>query len=133
MAGAGRETLAGTDGQVVQASIEAWEYPPEAFDLVISRLALHYVEDVEATFRRVFRALVPGGRLVFSVEHPVLTSCDRAWPPGSKRQDWIVDDYHVSGKRVTSWMGQDVVKYHHTVEEFFGALHRRGPRRRRAP
>lgn len=117
-----RETLTGTEGQVTQATIEAWAYPPASFDLVISRLALHYVENVEETFRQIFRTLVPGGRFVFSVEHPVVTSCDRGRPPDTKRQDWIVDEYHVSGTRVTNWMGQNLVRYHHTVEEYFGAL-----------
>jgi SAM-dependent methyltransferase len=121
-----RETLVGTSGQVEQATIEAWEYPSDAFDLVISRMALHYVEDVELTFQQVFRTLGAGGRLVFSVEHPVITSCDRGRPEGSKRQDWIVDEYHVSGRRVTRWMGQDVVKYHCTLEEYFGGLQRAG-------
>ena len=126
MAREARETLAGTGGQVEEATIEAWEYPPNAFDLVISRLALHYVEDVESTFLQVFRTLRAGGRFVFSVEHPVITSCDRGWPEGSKRHDWIVDEYHVSGRRVTRWMGQDVVKYHRALEEYFSALQRAG-------
>src|SRR6478672_3470422 len=54
MLGEARKTLAGTAGQVDAATIEAWEYPPAAFDLVISRLALHYVDDVDSTFRQVF-------------------------------------------------------------------------------
>jgi SAM-dependent methyltransferase len=126
MAQAARQMLEGTVGQVIEATIEAWTYPPDAFDLVISRLALHYVEDVEATFRQVFGSLHSGGRLVFSVEHPVITSCDRAYVGGSKRQDWIVDEYHLTGRRVTRWMGQDVVKYHRTVEAYFGALQQAG-------
>jgi SAM-dependent methyltransferase len=126
MLGEARRTLAGTAGQAVAATIEAWEYLPSAFDLVISRLALHYVEDVATTFRQVFQSLTPSGRFVFSVEHPVLTSCDRGLAPGAKRQDWIVDDYHVSGRRVTQWMGQDVVKYHRTIEEYVGGLQRGG-------
>ncbi len=126
MAQLGRETLAGTAGHVVQATIEAWAYPADAFDLVISRLALHYVENVEATFRQVFGCLRAGGRFVFSVEHPVITSCARAYGDGSKRQDWIVDEYHVLGRRVTRWMGQDVVKYHRTVEAYFSALQQAG-------
>jgi SAM-dependent methyltransferase len=119
---AGRETLSGTGGEVVQATIEAWQYPSDAFDLAISRMALHYVANVALTFRQVFQSLVPGGLFVFSVEHPVITSCDRGRPPGSKRLDWVVDDYHVSGKRVTHWMGQDVVKYHRTLAEYVDGL-----------
>jgi len=121
-----QKTLAGTGGTVERATIQDWSYPPAAFDLVVSRMALHYVESIEATYRQVFRTLVAGGRFVFSTEHPVITSCARAYPEGSQRQDWIVDDYHRSGRRVTRWMGQDVVKYHRTLEEYFGGLQRAG-------
>ena len=121
-----RETLAGSDGQVIETTIEAWQYPPGAFDLVVSRLALHYVEDVGAVCVAVHRTLVPGGRFVLSVEHPVITSCDRGWPAGTQRQDWVVDDYHQSGRRVTNWLGGQVVKYHRSVEEYFGAVQQAG-------
>lgn len=121
-----REMLAGTAGQVTQATIEGWSYPAASADLVISRLALHYIDDVEQTFRRCYAALAPGGRLVFSVEHPTITSCDRGWPEGTQRGAWLVDDYHVPGRRVTLWMGQDVVKYHRTVGDYFGGLQRAG-------
>lgn len=121
-----KETLGGTSGQVVRAAIETWAYPVQQFDLVASRLALHYVEDVDAVFARVFRSLVPGGRFVFSVEHPVITSCDRAWRSGGPRQHWIVDDYFVTGPRVTSWMGGQVIKYHRTIEDYYIALRQAG-------
>jgi SAM-dependent methyltransferase len=123
---AAEATLAGTEGRAVPATIEDWEYPAEAFDVVVSRLALHYVEDLGAACANVFRTLVPGGRFVFSVEHPVITSCDRARPPGTKRQEWIVDDYHVAGRRVTDWLGGTVAKYHRTVEAYFTAPRRAG-------
>jgi SAM-dependent methyltransferase len=118
--------LAGTDGEAVRSTIEDWTYPAETFDVVVSRLALHYVEDVGAVCANVYGALVTGGRFVFSVEHPVITSCDRARPPGGKRQDWVVDDYHVAGRRVTDWLGGTVAKYHRTVEGYFGALREAG-------
>jgi SAM-dependent methyltransferase len=122
MVQAGTATLAGTAGQITHATIEAWDYPAGAFDLAISRLALHYVEDVATTFRRVFGTLSPGGRLVFSVEHPVITSFSLALDGGGQRQAWTVDDYHVQGRRVTHWLGGEVVKYHRTVETYVGAL-----------
>ena len=45
MAAAAKQKLAGTQGKVIQASIESWNYPSGQFDLVTSRLA-------SITFRR---------------------------------------------------------------------------------
>ena len=118
--------LAGTSGAVERATIEAWNYPTHQFDLVISRLALHYVEDIRPVFTNVFQALVDKGRFIFSVEHPVITSCDRAWQTDGPRQHWIVDDYFETGTRRTHWMGGDVIKYHRTVEDYFMELRQAG-------
>jgi SAM-dependent methyltransferase len=121
-----QQILAGTTGQVVHDAIESWDYPAEAFDLVVSRLALHYVRDVDAVFKQIYQTLVDGGRLVFSVEHPVITSCDRGWQRNGPRQDWLVDDYFATGQRITSWMGGQVIKYHRTIEVYFVGLQRAG-------
>jgi len=126
MVAAARQTLAGTSGSVVHATLEDWNYPVEAFDLAISRLVFHYIQDLDAVFEHIHRALVRRGRLVFSVEHPVITSCDRAWQGSGPRQDWIVDGYFSTGQRVTEWMGGQVVKYHRTVENYFASLQRAG-------
>lgn len=116
------DTLNGTSGKAERATIEEWEYPKGKFDLVISRLALHYIEPFESICINVFRTLVDGGRFVFSVEHPVITSSDQAWRTSGPRQHWIVDDYFETGRRITNWMGGEVVKYHRTVEDYFNAL-----------
>lgn len=126
MVAAARSTLAGTSGTAVQSTIEGWSYPPDTFDLAVSRLALHYVADLAAVLAGVHRSLSAGGRLVCSVEHPVITSCARGWESGTLRQDWIVDDYFASGRRETNWMGGRVVKYHRTVEDYFGEMQRAG-------
>ena len=121
-----QQTLAGTVGQVRQADIRAWPYPPNTFDCVLSRLALHYIEDVIHVFQQVFQTLRPAGVFVFSVQHPVITSCDRAWQGCGVRQAWIVDDYFHSSRRITHWLGEQVVKYHRTVEEYFLGLQTAG-------
>lgn len=113
--------LDGTIGQVELAAIEKWFYPEAAFDLVVSSLALHYVADLAAVLAGARRALAPGGKLIFSVEHPVITSCARGWQ-GGQRQDWVVDDYFVSGPRVTEWLGGQVIRQHRTVEDYVTAL-----------
>jgi SAM-dependent methyltransferase len=54
----------------LHCAIERYEPTPNAFDLAVSSLALHYVADYRGAAWRVFAALKPGGRFVFSVEHP---------------------------------------------------------------
>ena len=46
----------------------------EYFDLVVSSLAFHYVEDFEQLIKDCYDLLKPGGVLLFSQEHP-LASC----------------------------------------------------------
>jgi SAM-dependent methyltransferase len=41
-----------------------------AFDDVVASLVLHYLEDWEPTLAELRRMLVPGGRLIVSVDHP---------------------------------------------------------------
>ena len=48
-------------------AVEDWEAAPGSYDLVVSSLALHYVEDVRPVFANVARWLSPGGVFVFSV------------------------------------------------------------------
>jgi SAM-dependent methyltransferase len=128
MAALAAQTLAGSSGQVIRKPLEEWETPPAIFDLVLSRLVFHYIADLTPVFANVAAALAPGGRFVFSVEHPVITSCDRGWPAGTHRQDWIVDDYFETGLRVTRWLGGTVEKYHRTVEDYFRLLQAAGLR-----
>jgi SAM-dependent methyltransferase len=120
------QNLAGTEGQVLQGDLETWEPPNEAFDLIVSRLVFHYLSALDDVLMRANQALVPGGRIVFSVEHPVITSCERAWQGQGLRQDWIVDNYFESGRRETQWLGSQVIKVHRTVEDYFLALQRAG-------
>lgn len=113
--------------RVEQGFIEDPElYTPETYDLVISRLAFHYIESLDVLFQRIQQTLRPGGWLVFSAEHPVITSNQLSIKQGSNRQDWVVDRYFMTGKRQFKWLGGEVIKYHHTLEEYFQALKQNG-------
>ena len=57
-----------------RADMEQLELPAEAFDLVYSSLALHYVKNLSGLMSQAYRSLVRGGILVFSVEHPIFTA-----------------------------------------------------------
>ncbi|HUP27522.1 MAG TPA: class I SAM-dependent methyltransferase [Chloroflexia bacterium] len=126
MVGTAQARLASTGGRgnVIHADIKQWTYPGAAFDLVISRLALHYIadEDISPLFSNVSATLRPGGRFVFSVLHPVFTSSARSLQESARHQDWIVDEYFVPGPRVFPWLGAQVTWHHRTVEDYVMAL-----------
>ncbi len=100
-----------------RADLERLELPEASFDLAYSSLALHYIEDVARLFSTIHRALVPGGRFVFSTEHPVFMAPTK---PGWSIDDeggrtWPVDRYLVEGPRTTEWFAKGVVKHHRTI------------------
>ncbi|MFN8223721.1 MAG: class I SAM-dependent methyltransferase [Gaiellales bacterium] len=42
------------------------------FDVVLSALVVHHLDDRRAALREAFRVLVPGGRMVLSTQHPTM-------------------------------------------------------------
>jgi SAM-dependent methyltransferase len=108
--------------------IEQYRPAADSFNLVVSSLALHYVEDYAGVVERVFKALKPGGHFVFSVEHPLCTAYPAGWVRDNEghRRYWPVDHYREEGKRDTRWFVDGVIKYHRTVETYVNTLIRSG-------
>lgn len=115
MVEAARSVLDDPRAQFVHADIEDADMGEGAFDAVVARMSLHYVEHLGAVFERVSRALVPGGRFVFSVVHPVITSHDHVGD--GPRTAWTVDDYFDRGPRQRTWFGATVTWQHRTIED----------------
>lgn len=107
-----------------QADLETYEPAAEGFDLVYSSLAFHYLVDLPVVFGRVLRALKPGGRFVFSVEHPIMTAPrHQTWAEdASGLPVWPVGAYLDEGRRVTDWLADGVVKQHHTLATYLNLL-----------
>lgn len=106
-------------------SMEEYEYPENAFDAVISSLALHYVESFEDICRKVSRCLKPGGVFVFSAEHPVFTafgSQDWYYDENGGILHWPVDRYFEEGKREAVFLGEVMTKYHRTMTAYIRGL-----------
>ncbi|NOU86053.1 methyltransferase domain-containing protein [Paenibacillus sp. LMG 31460] len=106
-------------------AIEDINFAAGEFDVVISSLALHYVEHFEIVCSKIHHCLVSGGTFVLSVEHPVFTAlAAQDWYYGSEgeRLHWPVDDYQKEGLRQARFLDNDVVKYHRTIATYVNAL-----------
>ena len=72
----------------------------------------------------VHRALVPGGALVFSCEHPIYTAPRepgfRVAKDGSRI--WPLDQYLAEGPRSTDWLAKGVIKQHRTLGTYLNML-----------
>ena len=106
-------------------AIEDIDFAAGAFDVVLSSLALHYVEHFDVVCRKVQHCLVPEGSFVLSVEHPIFTAlAAQDWYYGEhgERLHWPVDHYQDEGLREARFLGHEVVKYHRTVATYVNAL-----------
>jgi len=106
------------------ADLETLSLPDRGFELVYSSLAFHYVEDAARLYATVHRALIPGGRLVFSTEHPIyMAPSAPGWRIAEDgRKTWPIDGYFREGRRETDWLAPGVVKYHRTLSTTLGLL-----------
>lgn len=109
-----------------RAAIEDLAFPPARFDLVVSSLALHYVDDYAGLVRLIARWLAPGGALVYSTEHPIYTARlpGDGWvvDDGGRRTRWALDRYADEGAREERWFGSTVRKIHRTLATLINGL-----------
>lgn len=130
MLASARENCAGLPVSFERADLETADFGSDAYDVVFSSLAVHYIEDFDSFCARVRRALKDGGTFAFSTEHPVFAA--RATPDfmtdSEGRMVGAVYQYLNEGKRLTNWIAQGVVKYHRLISTTVNALQRAGLR-----
>ena len=64
--------------------VEEYIYPENTYDLVVSNLVLHYIENLANIYQKVYCTLKVGGYFLFNIEHPTFTA--------GVNEDWIYDE-----------------------------------------
>ncbi len=92
--------------------------PLNHFDLVISIYALGWTADLPRTLSRIAAYLKPGGRLVFSWEHPAFRCFDF-----DGYQFIIRRSYHDEGPELhESWLGVPIVQHPRKLSTYINSL-----------
>ncbi|ANG63455.1 SAM-dependent methyltransferase [Marinobacterium aestuarii] len=99
------------------SDLEQLALPEGAFDFAYSSLAFHYIDDFGKLVATIYRALTPGARFVFTIEHPIyMAPVMPAWSrDGDGRRIWPLESYSVEGPRKTDWFAKGVIKHHRTI------------------
>ena len=121
----GENAGSGAENQSAGRALEDYAYPAETYDIVISSLTLHYIEDLSALFRKVAQTLRTGGEFIFSMEHPIFTAeGSQQWLDQTSAGNpvWPVTRYFLDGRRDSIFLDAPVVKYHHSLTTIVQAL-----------
>lgn len=112
--------------EYMQMSMEKVHFPAGSFDMVVSSLAMHYVEDYQGLVAKIFNWLRPGGWLVASMEHPIVTAhtSGHGWfyDDNGVRLHYPIDHYQQEGLRQTHWYVDDVERFHRTISTLMNGL-----------
>lgn len=96
------------------------------FDVVISSLALHYVEDFKGVVSNIYDLLQPGGFFIFSQEHPMNTchTMGDRWTrdENGKKLHVNISNYAVEKENESSWFIDGIKKYHRMFSTIVNTL-----------
>lgn len=96
------------------------------FDIVISSLAFHYVEDFAGVVKNIYNLLNENGTFIFSQENPLCTchSGGQRWTKDENGNKLYLNlsNYGIEGERESTWFVDDVKKYHRTFSSIINTL-----------
>lgn len=107
-------------------AIEDYTIKPKTFDIVISSMALHYIEDIKPLLHKIYEGLNNKGQFLFSVEHPVCTASQNGWKEVNGSPSWLLNQYGKEGIRKQNWFVDGVIKYHRKLSTLVNELSEAG-------
>jgi len=107
-----------------QGDLDHVDLPLGMYDIVYSSLAIHYITNAKRLFQKIYDSIVPGGRFVFSIEHPIFTAPlkPRFETNADGQTSWHLNSYQYEGERLRIWLGENVRKQHRTLTFYIEAL-----------
>jgi SAM-dependent methyltransferase len=109
----------------------ALPFATESFDAVVACLVFEHIRDVDDAIAEVARVLVPGGRFLFFLNHPLLQTPNSGWiddqvldPP---EQYWRIGPYLIEDETIEQVeKGVFIPFIHRPVSRYVNAMARNG-------
>ena len=112
--------------QFLQLSMTNLDVLNQQFDIVVSSLSVHYIKDFDSLLKSINRLLNDHGLFIFSQEHPLTTALKEAdyWSKDEAGNilHYNLTDYSLMGERRTTWIVDNVLKYHRTLSYIINSL-----------
>lgn len=123
MISASREKFNSNNVSLYHESFMAFQ-TNERYDVIVSSLVFHYIEDFKRCAEKLNELLNSGGTLLFTMEHPIQTATKdpEVVQEDDKGMFLRMEHYFDESTRSANWLGADVYKYHHTIETIFNNL-----------
>jgi ubiquinone/menaquinone biosynthesis C-methylase UbiE len=99
----------------------------ESFDVIVSNMVIQDLENYKAAIKEMYRLLVSGGSLVFSILHPCFVTPNSGWEKNKdgEKLHWKVDKYFYEGVYEQAYpQGQTdkVLFFHRTLTSYLTRL-----------
>jgi len=104
-------------------SIQDVNIPSLSFNLIVSSLALHYIDNYFDVVKKVYNGLKKNGYFIFSVEHPICTAhatCEAI--KDNEKIIWPITNYRDEKLFHQTWFVDNVAKYHRKLETYLNCL-----------
>ena len=108
-------------------SMNELEKIDKKFDLVVSSLAIHYIENYNDLCKKVYDLLNDGGFFIFSHGYPmdsavILNDYENNYVIIDNKKYFLLSDYNNEGKRVSHWFVDGVETYHRNMSHLVNGL-----------
>lgn len=93
----------------IQEASDFSNIPENYFDLVFIHMAIWYVKDVADFLKKVYKALKPNGRFIFSIDHPMKWSLYQAIDAVSDEEVKKGEESYLEERKVETfnhWLGK---------------------------
>jgi SAM-dependent methyltransferase len=110
---------------LARSSAAELPFPPNSFDAAIACLVFEHIDAVDEAIAEIGRVLVPGGRFVFMLNHPLLQTPNSGWIDDTilDEQYWRIGPYLLEDARIDEVDNGVFVRFvHRPLSRYINAM-----------